>query len=512
MTLRGSVRNPVVPHHAAPCRTTVVAHDVTDQLVPAQGGLGPSNDQPGPLSLLACPDDVMVRANALVGGHRRGWNHSWLLTFPSGRLMQFATSIGGGVRHPLLVAAVVILAACGGGDPVGTATKGSIRGAVADNTGATVPNAAVALTGNSQARRTTNSGADGVYTFADVLPGTYALAVTPPAGFTVGAAATVSVTVASGAQANASAIVLDRAGPDTCAVARPDFGGPATAADRAVFAYDVAAPLNLKKTFEATVNGVTRSVISYDSPDGGVVPGLMVEPVGRSGPRPGVVVMHASTNPSGPAQGARAAIFEMEALAQRGAIVIGIDAPYARRSGVNSPRLPLEMRDRAEHIQLMKDLQRAVDVLLAQANVDPARIGFSGYSHGAMIGVAFAGIERRLEAAVITAGFGGNVTAVTNKVLLPQLAAFTSCAARTAWFRDNVPIEPIRFISGASPTALLFQIARFDTFVLPEDAQAAFDAASSPKEALYYDTGHAISPQAGPDRYAWLATQIGIDP
>jgi dienelactone hydrolase len=426
--------------------------------------------------------------------------------------MQFATSIGVRALRPLMAAAVVLLAACGGGDPVSAAAKGSIRGSVADNTGATVPNAAVGLTGNGQAARNTNSGADGVYTFVDVPAGTYTLAVTPPAGFTIGSAATASVTVAGGAEANASAIVLNRAGPDACAVARPDFGGPATAADRALFAYDVTAPLNLKKTFEATFNGVTRSAISFDSPAGGLAPGLMVEPVGRSGLLPGVVVMHASTNPTGPAQGARAAIFEMEDIAKRGAVVIGIDAPYARRSGWNSPRFPLEMRDRAEHIQLIKDLQRAVDALLAQSNVDPARIGFTGYSHGAMIGVHFAGIEKRLKAAVITAGFGGNVTAVTNKVLLPQLAAFTTCAQRTAWFQDNIPIEPIRFISGASPTALLFQIAKFDTFVLPEDAQAAFDAASSPKEVLYYDTGHSLNPQAGPDRYAWLAKHIGIDP
>ena len=112
----------------------------------------------------------------------------------------------------LKVAAVVVLAACGGGDPVGTDTNGSIRGTVTDHTGATVANAAVALTGNAQADRTANSGANGIYTFADVPPGTYTVAVTPPAGFTVGAAGTVSVTVASGAQANASAFVLKRDG------------------------------------------------------------------------------------------------------------------------------------------------------------------------------------------------------------------------------------------------------------------------------------------------------------
>ena len=108
------------------------------------------------------------------------------------------------------VAVVLILAACGGSDPIGTSSNGSIRGTVTDNTGASVANAAVELTGNGQAARTTKSGADGVYSFASVPPGTYTLAVAPPTGYTIGAAGSVSVTVAGGAQANASAVVLDR--------------------------------------------------------------------------------------------------------------------------------------------------------------------------------------------------------------------------------------------------------------------------------------------------------------
>ena len=67
--------------------------------------------------------------------------------------------------------------------------------------------------------------------------------------------------------------------PDSCAVARPDFGGAATAADRALFAYDVNAPLNLTKTVESTTNGVEVSAISFSSPDGGSVTGLLFDPV-----------------------------------------------------------------------------------------------------------------------------------------------------------------------------------------------------------------------------------------
>ena len=121
--------------------------------------------------------------------------------------------VGGPVRRALEVVAVAMLAACGsgGGTPTQTDNTGSIRGTVTDNGGAGVASAVVTLTGNGQAARTTNSGADGVYTFAKVPPGTYALAVTPPAGFVIGGAGTASVTVAGGAQADASAMVLSRA-------------------------------------------------------------------------------------------------------------------------------------------------------------------------------------------------------------------------------------------------------------------------------------------------------------
>ncbi|MFD1733276.1 hypothetical protein ACFSC4_22240 [Deinococcus malanensis] len=81
-------------------------------------------------------------------------------------------------------------------------------------------------------------------------------------------------------------------GVDSCAAARPDFGGAATAADRALFTYDANAPLNLKKAVESTTNGVEVSAISFDSPDGGRVTGLLFDPVARSGTRPGIVLMH----------------------------------------------------------------------------------------------------------------------------------------------------------------------------------------------------------------------------
>src|SRR6185436_15665295 len=69
---------------------------------------------------------------------------------------------------------------------------------------------------------------------------------------------------------------------ESCAPARPDFGGVATAADRALFAYNAGAPLDLEQAVESTNDGVEVSAISFGSPDGGSVTGLLFDPVTRS--------------------------------------------------------------------------------------------------------------------------------------------------------------------------------------------------------------------------------------
>src|SRR5688500_17210077 len=237
---------------------------------------------------------------------------------------------------------------------------------------------------------------------------------------------------------------------DSCAVARPDFGAAATAADRSPFAYDVNAPLNLKKTVESTNNGVEVSAISFNSPDGGSVTGLLFDPVTRSSLRPGLVLMHGMPGTARQMAGVG------QLLAEHGAVAVAIDAPFARRGG---QPVRFSTEDRAEQIQLMKDLQGAVDVLRAQANVDDGRIAYLGISYGGAMGALFVGIERRIKAAVLVVGDGGLVSHFTG----PEdynLMAGLSCATRVNWFEAMVPIEPIRFIAHASPTTLLLQNGR----------------------------------------------------
>jgi dienelactone hydrolase len=288
---------------------------------------------------------------------------------------------------------------------------------------------------------------------------------------------------------------------DSCALARPDFGGLATAADRNLFAYDVNAPLNLQEVVESTTGGVEVSAISFSSPDGGRVTGLLFDPVTRSSLRPGIVLMH------GMPGNARSMAGLGQMLAERDAVAIAIDAPFARRGG--SP-IQFSTQDRAEQIQLIKDLQRAVDVLRAHANVDDERIAYLGISYGGAMGALFVGIERRIKAAVLVVGDGGLVSHMTGPEDVNFMAGL-SCATRLNWFRAMTPIEPIRFIGHASPIALLLQNGRLDTLVPAADAQALQTAASQPRTIRWYDAGHGLNQQAMFDRMDWLHAEIGLD-
>ena len=288
---------------------------------------------------------------------------------------------------------------------------------------------------------------------------------------------------------------------DSCVVARPDFGAVATEADRNLFAYDVNASLNLQKAVVSTNNGVEVSAISFSSPDGGSVTGLLFDPVTRSSLRPGMVLMHGMPGTAGSMAGLG------QQLAEHGAVAIAIDAPFARRAG---QPVRFSTEDRSEQIQLIKDLQRAVDVLRARPNVDDERIAYLGISYGGAMGALFVGIERRIKTAVLVVGDGGLVSHFTGPEDLNFMTGL-SCATRVNWFRAMTPIEPIRFIAHASPTRLLLQNGQLDNLVPVADAEDLHTAAREPKVIRWYPAGHGLNQQAMFDRLDWLHEEIGLD-
>ena len=172
---------------------------------------------------------------------------------------------------------------------------------------------------------------------------------------------------------------------------------PAVAHHDTPFDYDPRTPLRLESTLVRRDGAIDVHAISFDSPRGGRVTGkLFVPTTPRSTRLAGIVMAHGA--PGSTANMDPRALF----VARKGAVVIGIDAAFARRD----PKDPITFttRDADEQIQTIVDMRRAVDVLVARDDVDPARLGFIGGSYGAAMGGILAGVEDRLRAFVLAVG------------------------------------------------------------------------------------------------------------
>jgi dienelactone hydrolase len=268
-------------------------------------------------------------------------------------------------------------------------------------------------------------------------------------------------------------------------------------ANRQLFEYDREFPLDIQEVSNRKADGLAVIEITYASPKGGRVPATLIVPKGP-GPFAGIVMQYG---------------LELEfcmRYASYGAVVISVDPPSFRPQDTG-PRgiLTFTEQDRAEQIQLIIDLRRAIDLLMARPDVDPERIAYLGVSYGGAMGGLLAGIDHRLRACVLIVADGGFVTHQTNSQLLtmPENEFHDDYGT---WMDAMWPIEPIHYVSHASPAPLLFQNAVRDQFVDVQDAIHYQDVASEPKKVIWYESEHWPLPDAVfKDNAKWLQSFIG---
>lgn len=298
----------------------------------------------------------------------------------------------------------------------------------------------------------------------------------------------------------ALAAVLAACGAD------PAVSAPAAAKDDLLklFDYDPKAPLDLQVVSTEKKEGYTLQQLTYASPKGGRVPAILLVPDGP-GPFPGVLVMHGAPG------SARTILPEAEGLVRLGAITLSISAPFSRGERLEGRgMLHFDERDRADQIQLIVDLRRAVDLLLARPDVAKDRLAYVGRSYGGAQGGLLAGFEKRIKAYVLIVGDGGLVSHFTGADDTDGPLQSLPAEQVKRWRELMDPIEPIRWVGRAAPARLLFQNGRTDTMVPPADGRAYQEAGSEPKKVLWYDAGHRLNEEATRDRQLWLAEQIGI--
>jgi dienelactone hydrolase len=276
---------------------------------------------------------------------------------------------------------------------------------------------------------------------------------------------------------------------------------PAPASALAAFAYDRTAAYDPALQRIGTQQGVEIHELSFRSPRGtGRATGRLFVPEG-AGPFAGLVLQHGMP---GTAQGMTGYGVE---LARHGAVVVAIDAPFARRGG--SP-VRFTEADSAEQVQLMTDLQRAVDLLVARPDVDASRLGYLGISYGGAMGALFVGIERRLRTGILVVADGGLVSHFSGPEDGGSPLTGLTCAQRRRWLESMIPIEPMKYVGFASPTPLLLQSGRQDNLVPAPDAERLHAMVGNPKTVRWYDAGHGLTAEAARDRLTWLQQHLGM--
>jgi dienelactone hydrolase len=255
-----------------------------------------------------------------------------------------------------------------------------------------------------------------------------------------------------------------------------------------LFEYDQEHPVDLVVEAEETRDGVIVQTVKYYGAEHSAyhrplrVTAYLVLPAWQ-GSFPALLYLHAG------GMDKEQYLDEAILLARNGVVCLLIDGPL---SSIRGSRLdPFDLsKVRDAYIRTVIDLRRGVDVLESLPQVDPSRMAYVGHSYGATWGGVLAGLETRLRAYVLMAGY-------------PQISENDT---------PQVPeLDAIRYLGFAAPAAYLFQFAEDDAFIDREEAQLYFDTANEPKTMLWYDTDHfTLQHESQADRLHWLGVQLGF--
>ena len=172
--------------------------------------------------------------------------------------------------------------------------------------------------------------------------------------------------------------------------------------------------------------------------------------------------------------------------AAQGWSVLAIDLA---EHGERADRTPDDVMERRRLVgqpafieQSVADLKRGVDLLAATPEVDPARVGFTGFSLGGMLGTVFAAQEPRVAAvAIVIAGSFAHLRYWDRGDTAEERRRRRAAADAT---------DPAFFAAAIAPRPFLMVNTRDDP-IFPEAAvMSLFEAAGEPKELRWHPGTH----------------------
>jgi len=277
------------------------------------------------------------------------------------------------------------------------------------------------------------------------------------------------------------------------------------------FDYDRNALLNIREEQKEERDGATVIELFYDSPRGGRVPATLVLPPGK-GPFAGILFGHWMM-PRSPVANRKEFLEEALFLARAGVVSLLTDAPMVRPGFLpEKDQLKGEIQNAEASRQQVIDFRRAVDLLIARGEVDPARLAYVGHSYNAHTGGLLAGVEKRIGSFVLMAGVFADEEYVFDSTT-PAIVEFRKRIGEEAlrdFFRQYAFDDPVNFIGHSAPAAVLLQFGRDDAPIPESSARSYFERFSEPKKIGFYKAGHALNAQARTDRIQWLAERLKL--
>ena len=255
-----------------------------------------------------------------------------------------------------------------------------------------------------------------------------------------------------------------------------------------LYDYDRDLPLNITiKPLDEDEKRVRYNVV-YDSVHDQRVNAIYAQPKGFAAPSPAIILVHGS----GGNKDTSYIKMISGALTAQGYATFSIDTQYhgdrARQGRSGEIHMPDSDTMRDAWIQSVVDLRRAVDYLESRPDVDKTKIGYMGFSQGAMLGGVVAGVEARISAfcfAVPGAGLMEIVKHIEDYPLLLEHWPVKKTPETMQKIQSVAFVsDPLYFVGRIGSRNLLIISAKHDEIIPPTASQAFIDAAHAREDQV----------------------------
>ena len=256
------------------------------------------------------------------------------------------------------------------------------------------------------------------------------------------------------------------------------------------FAYDARAPLNVRVADRMDSATFTRQKIIFDGGAGSRVPAFVAVPKNAATRHPVIVLVDGIGGWKErwwQATSWNRGRLLIDSLLAAGFAVAMADAPASGERTFENDFTSAEsfIRDlprwREMSLKNAVETRRLIDYLVSRPDIDSARVGMLGLSHGGMMTFALTATDARIKAAV------AGLTPMQNipEVLMP-----------TAW----APRVRVPFLALAGTR---------DAWYTREQVEGAFAAVgSSDKKLVWYEVGHRVPEEFAGEATRWFARTL----